>query len=114
MADVKTLIEASDMSRQYKQLPRFPTIIRDIAIVVRDELYVAQLMDVIRKSGGEYLEDVELFDVYKGAQVPEGMKSVAYTLTFRSPDRTLVDDEVNRIMEKIINGLKAELDATLR
>lgn len=114
MADVKTLIEASDMSRQYKQLPRFPTITRDIAIVVRDELYVAQLMDVIRKSGGEYLEDVELFDVYKGAQVPEGMKSVAFALTFRAAERTLKDEDVNIAMERILKNLKDEFDAQLR
>jgi len=57
---------------------------------------------------------MNLFDVYKGEQVPEGMKSVAYTLTFRSEERTLVDDEVNKVMEKILNGLKTSLNATLR
>ena len=69
---------------------------------------------VIKQRGGKILEQIKLFDVYKGEQVPEGMKSVAYTLTFRSMDRTLVDEEVNKTMSKILHGLKTNLNATLR
>lgn len=114
MADVQTLIEASDTGRQYKQLPKFPAITRDIAVVVKDDIYVAQLMDAIWKSGGEYLENVELFDVYKGSQVPEGMKSVAFALAFRAAERTLKDEDVNTAMESILKTLNDKFSAQLR
>jgi phenylalanyl-tRNA synthetase beta chain len=114
MADVSVLIEASDTSRQYKQLPKFPAITRDIAVVVKDDIFVAQLIDAIRQKGGEFLEAVELFDVYKGAQVPEGMKSIAFALSFRAADRTLKDEEVNVAMERIIKNLNRSFEAQLR
>lgn len=112
--DIKPMIENSNMSKEYKGLPKYPAIVRDIALVVKDEIPVKEIEKVIWRLGENILEEIKLFDVYKGEQVPQGMKSVAYTLTFRSPDKTLTDDEVSRIMEKILNGLKTELNATLR
>mgnify|MGYP001234947688 CR=1 FL=1 len=114
MADVHVLIDASDTGRQYKQLPKFPAITRDMAIVVRDDIFVAQLIDAIKQKGGEFLEEAKLFDVYKGAQVPEGMKSVAFALSFRATDRTLKDEEVNIAMERILKHLNRNFDAQLR
>ncbi len=114
MADVSVLMEASDTDRQYKQLPKFPAITRDMAVVVRDDIFVAQLTDAIKQKGGEYLEEVNLFDVYKGAQVPEGMKSVAFALSFRASDRTLKDDDVNIAMERILKNLARNFEAQLR
>ncbi|NLB42268.1 MAG: hypothetical protein GX815_08415, partial [Clostridiales bacterium] len=67
-----------------------------------------------RKGGGTILEEVELFDIYEGSQIPEGHKSMAYALSYRASDRTLKDDEVNRAHEKIIGLLEAELGASLR
>jgi len=112
--DVKPLVENSNMAKEYKGLPKYPAIERDIALVIKDEIPVKDIETVIRRLGGKILEELKLFDVYKGEQVPAGMKSVAYTLKFRSPERTLTDDEINKIMEKILNGLKTELNATLR
>lgn len=112
--DVKPLIDNADMVRQYQPLPRYPAVSRDIAMLVRDEIMVKEIEAVIRQRGGKLVEEIRLFDVYRGDQVPAGMKSVAYTITFRSPDRTLVDDDVNKAMEKILTGLKTNLDATLR
>jgi len=112
--DVKSLIDNADMIRQYKHLPRYPAVSRDIAMLIRDEVLVKEIEALIRKQGGKLIEEVRLFDVYRGDQVPEGMKSVAYNITFRAPDRTLVDDDVNKAMEKILNGLKTSLDANLR
>ncbi len=112
--DVKTLIDNADMIRAYKALPKYPAVSRDIAMLVKDNILVKEIEAVIRQRGGKLIEEVRLFDVYRGDQVPAGMKSVAYTITFRAPDRTLVEDDVNKAMEKILGGLKTSLDATLR
>ncbi len=114
MVDVAVLVEASTTKRQYKQLPRFPAITRDIAVVVKDELYVADLMGSINQKGGEYLEEVKLFDIYRGTQVPEGMKSVAFSLTFRAADKTLKDEDVTASMERILKNLEKHFGAQLR
>ena len=114
MADVGVLIEASTLSRKYEQLPRFPALTRDMAIVIKDDIYVADLINVIRRKGGEFLEDARLFDVYKGSQVPDGMKSAAFALSFRAPDRTLKDEEVNIAMERILKNLEKDFGAQLR
>lgn len=112
--EILPMIEKANMFREYKSLPKFPAVSRDIAMLVSDDIMVKEIESVIRHKGGKILEEVRLFDIYKGDQVPEGKKSVAYTLTFRSAERTLVDDEVNRIMEKILDGLKSNLNASLR
>ncbi|NLN66172.1 MAG: phenylalanine--tRNA ligase subunit beta [Clostridiaceae bacterium] len=112
--DIQPMIDNADMTREYKALPRYPAVSRDIAMLIRNDILVKEIEGVIRQRGGKILEGVRLFDVYRGDQVPAGMKSVAYTLTFRSADRTLVDEEVNKVMEKILEGLKTNLGATLR
>ncbi|HHW00764.1 MAG TPA: phenylalanine--tRNA ligase subunit beta [Clostridiaceae bacterium] len=112
--EVEKLIENADMDVEYKPLPKFPAVTRDIAMLVKDEILVKQIEDVISSNSGNILEDMKLFDVYKGKQIPEGMKSVAYSITFRGQDRTLTDDEVNAVMQKIIDGLKDKLGAQLR
>jgi phenylalanyl-tRNA synthetase beta chain len=112
--DVASIIERADMIRQYKPLPKYPAVERDIAILVKEDVPARDIDAVLKKNGGDILEEIRIFDVYKGEQVPEGMKSMAYTLTFRAYDRTLVDDDVNKIMEKILQGLKNAFDATLR
>lgn len=114
MADVQVLIDASSVEKQYKQLPKFPAITRDLAVVVKDEVYVGQLMDLIEQKGGEYLEEVSLFDVYKGEQVADSMKSVAFALSFRAQERTLTDEDVNIAMERILKNLEKTFDAQLR
>lgn len=114
VGDAGVLIEASTTEKQYSQLPKFPAITRDLAIVVRDELYAAKMIEAIKQKGGEYLEEVSVFDVYKGAQVPEGMKSVAFALSFRASDKTLKDEDVNTAMERILKNLEKNFDAQRR
>ncbi|HHU90756.1 MAG TPA: phenylalanine--tRNA ligase subunit beta [Clostridiaceae bacterium] len=114
VADVGVLIDASTTEKQYRQLPKFPAITRDLAVVVDAELYVSQMLDTIKQKGGEYLEEVNIFDVYKGAQVPDGMKSVAFSLSFRALDKTLKDEDVNIAMEKILKRLEKEFGAQRR
>ena len=112
--DVASVIEKADMVRQYKPLPKYPAVERDIAILVKDEIMARDIEKVLKKQGGNILEDIHIFDIYKGEQVPEGMKSMAYTLIFRAYDRTLVDEDVNKVMEKVLKELKNAFGATLR
>lgn len=111
---VAKLIKNAGHISSYKPLPKFPAVSRDIAMLVKDEIMVKQIEEVIRQRAGKTLEEVKLFDVYKGKQVAEGMKSVAYSITFRADDRTLTDEEVGKSMSKIVDGLKKELEAQLR
>ena len=83
-------------------------------MLVSRETLVGDLEKVIKQRGGKLLESVELFDVYQGEQIEEGMKSVAYKLVFRAEDRTLVDEEIQKVMKKILNGLEMNCGAKLR
>ena len=74
---------------------------RDIALVMEEGTTVGSVLDVIRKTGGALLEKAEMFDIYRGAQLLSGKKSVAFSLTFRNAERTLSDDDVNPLMQKI-------------
>ncbi len=83
-------------------------------MLVDDGIPVKQIDRLIASKAGAILEETKLFDVYKGKQVPEGKKSVAYSVTFRAADRTLTDEEVGVAMERILKALAKELDAQLR
>lgn len=112
--DFNILIQITRMDHIYKALPKYPAITRDIAILVDDQILARQIDDVIKNYGGKYLEEGHVFDVYKGKQIPEGKKSVAYTMTFRADNRTLTDDEIKDVYAKILAKLEEELKAELR
>ncbi len=112
--DFDILLEGANLVPEYRPLPKYPAVTRDIAMLVRDEVLVKQIEDIIRKCSGKLLEQLKLFDVYKGKQIPEGIKSVAYSITFRASDRTLTDDEINKVFDKILSSLKQNLEAELR
>lgn len=112
--DFNALSELADTRRYYTPLPRYPSTARDIALLVDDAVQVADIETLIRKNGTEMLEEVALFDVYRGKQVPEGKKSVAFTLTYRAKDRTLTDQEVVDVHEGVLSSLREELNAVLR
>lgn len=114
MIDMEPLVDGALLKPEYKQLPRFPAVSRDIAMLVDDTVLVKQIEQLIRSKAGSILEEVKLFDVYKGKQVPEGKKSVAYSITFRAADKTLTDDEVGRAMGDILKGLSEKIGAQLR
>ncbi|MCI8402605.1 MAG: phenylalanine--tRNA ligase subunit beta [Lachnospiraceae bacterium] len=111
--DMPQLVELACFDHKYEGLARFPAVTRDISMVVRREVLVGQIEEVVEKKGGKLLESCRLFDVYEGAQILSGYKSVAYSITFRGADRTLEDKEVNAVMDKIVGALK-ELGAQLR
>lgn len=108
------VMKHADTMRYYKPLPKYPAISRDIALLVKEEIFVAEIESVIREIGGKLLEKVALFDVYRGKQVQEGKKSVAFNLTYRAADRTLTDEEVVKVHQKVLEALKERLDAVLR
>ena len=111
--DVQPLLDAARVPRA-QPLPRFPGVDRDLAVVVEDTVAAGAVLLAIKESGGELLEHARAFDEYRGAQVPEGRKSIAFTLTFRSPERTLTDAEVDRAMSEIRLGLEKRHGARFR
>jgi phenylalanyl-tRNA synthetase beta chain len=98
----------------YVPLPKYPATSRDLAMLVKKEVLAAEIEQIIVQRGGKLLEKLELFDVYEGEQVQKGYKSIAYKLTFRATDRTLVEEEIQKTMGKILSGLEQGLDAQLR
>ncbi|MFT8348240.1 phenylalanine--tRNA ligase subunit beta [Clostridium saccharoperbutylacetonicum] len=112
--DLDVLYESADMDKKYKVLPKFPAVTRDIALLVDDSLLVQEIDDTIKRAGGNLVEKVELFDIYKGKQIPEGKKSIAYAIWYRDENKTLTDKDVNKVHEKILKSLEYKLGATLR
>ncbi len=112
--DIAELTKASDFDHIYKPLPKFPAVERDIAMLVKDSVPVKDIENAIRAKGGNFLESIKLFDVYKGKQIEEGFKSVAFSLFFRAPDKTLTDEEISSPMKKILAELEEKLGAKLR
>ena len=98
----------------YAPLPRYPAVMRDISLVCDDAVTAGELEKCIRRAGGEYLESVEVFDVYKGANIPEGKKSVSFALALRAGDQTLTDDHADEAVAAILGALAREYGAVIR
>ena len=108
------LFAAIDPVKLYHPLPKFPASTRDIAVLVDDTVPAASMQAAIEKAAGSILEAVKLFDVYKGKGIPEGKKSVAYSLSMRAPDRTLTDEECDKAMKQALAALEKDFGAVLR
>ena len=104
--DMPEIVERATFDRKYTGIARFPAVTRDISMVIPKEILVGQIEDVIEKKGGAYLESYALFDIYEGAQIKEGYKSVAYSIVFRAQDKTLEDAEVTEAMNRILKALE--------
>nr|MCR5097415.1 phenylalanine--tRNA ligase subunit beta [Lachnospiraceae bacterium] len=100
------LKRAGEVEKKFKPISNFPASTRDISMVVPKDILVGQIEKVFKDKGGAFLESYELFDIYEGAQILAGHKSVAYSLVFRAPDRSLSDEDVSSAIERIINALK--------
>ena len=98
----------------YKKLPKYPSVLRDIAVIVEKSVFADKLMETIHKSADKYLVSVDLFDIYTGKQVEKGMKSLAFNLEFRSDEKTLTDMEIEPIFNNIISQLQTNFNARLR
>ena len=101
------LFKFKNTNKVYKQLPKFPALTRDLAIVCDKKTEVAVLENAIKQGAGKILEKVELFDIFEGAQIGAGKKSVAFSLILRSPERTLTDSEADSAVNKALEALKA-------
>lgn len=111
--EIPEMMELSDGERVYKPLPRFPATTRDIAVVCDDGLSAASIEKTIKSAVGNTLESIELFDVYKGKQVGEGKKSLAFAISMRSHEGTLTDEQADAAMKRVIKEL-SKLGAELR
>ena len=112
--NIDTVFENLNLTKSYNPLPKYPSTSRDIALIVKDEVFVKQIEDIIKANGEDLVESYKLFDVYKGAQIEEGHKSIAYSITYRSKEKTLTDEDVAKVHEKILSELSEKLNANLR
>jgi phenylalanyl-tRNA synthetase beta chain len=112
--DTTPLYGAARLVPAYQGLPRFPAVLRDLAVVVPLELQNEQVRRVILEVGAPLVEDALVFDVYTGKPIPEGRKNLAYAIRYRAPDRTLTDAEVNTAHQRIITEVNQRLGGALR
>ena len=108
------VIRHAKTEASYTPLPKYPSTARDIALLVDENQSVGELEETIKANGKDILERVKLFDIYRGAQVAEGKKSVAFTLTYRDANKTLTDEDVAKVHDGILAALKGSFNAVLR
>ena len=104
--DMPEIVSRANFDTKYTGIAKYPAVSRDISMVMKKEILVGEIEEIIRKNGGNLLESYKLFDIYEGSQIKEGYKSVAYSISFRAKDRTLEEKDVSTIMTKILNDLQ--------
>lgn len=104
--DMPELVSRANFDTKYTGIAKYPGVSRDISMVMKKEILVGEIEEIIRKNGGNLLESYQLFDIYEGSQIKEGYKSVAYSISFRAKDRTLEEKDINTVMTKILNNLQ--------
>jgi phenylalanyl-tRNA synthetase beta chain len=112
--DMENVFALVTRIKEFRPLPKFPPVDRDIAVVVDEMLLSKEIIDKIKEAGGSMVEEVALFDVYRGKQIPAGKKSLACSIRYRSHDKTLTDEEVEEIHRRVISELEKSFGATLR
>ena len=112
--DLDQLLSRRNVGKAFKQLPAFPSIRRDVAFLAPEKVAHEQVLTAVRQAKAPALESVELFDIFRGQNVPEGQKSMAYAFIYRGTDRTLTDTEVNDAHEKLVGKLKQVLGLSVR
>ncbi|MBD7894983.1 phenylalanine--tRNA ligase subunit beta [Limosilactobacillus sp. Sa3CUN2] len=112
--NLEQLLKAKKVENEYTPISKFPTITRDIALLVDTDVTNEEIVDLIEKRGGAFLKSVHLFDVYSGAHLPSGKKSLAYTLTYQDTKATLTEDQVNQAFAKVTKRLQDQLNAEIR
>lgn len=104
--DMPFIVEYASFDRKYTGIAKYPAVTRDISMLMRKEILVGQVEEIIEEKGGKLVESYHLFDLYEGSQIAEGYKSVAYSIVFRAADHTLEEKEVSAAMEKILTALE--------
>lgn len=112
--DIEKLLPYCPQQRVFTGLPRFPAVVRDVAVIVDEDFASDRVVQLVRQWRPGLVEDVALFDAYVGAPIPAGKKSLAYSIAYRAPDRTLTDDEVNALQAELRSALTRELGIALR
>ena len=112
--DLDSFIDKTNTEKKFSQIPQFPSISIDLAIVINEDILNSDIEEEINKNAGATLVSLRLFDLFKGRQIEEGKKSLAYSLEFRAPDRTLKDVEIDIISKRIIESLSRRFGANLR
>ncbi len=112
--DFMDLVKHKPAKKVFIPLCRYPAIVRDMAIVISNEVAAQQVECIMWESRQPYLKEIRLFDVYRGDQLSDGYKSLAFSLCYQSDDRTLTEEEVNNSWEQVVEELRQKIDATLR
>jgi len=112
--DVEAILAGVPARRAVRPVPVFPPVLEDLAVVVDETATAEQVEAAIRSAGGSMVSELRLFDLYRGDQVGPGRKSLAYSITYQAPDRTLTDEEVAQVRGRIVRRLEADLGARLR
>ena len=112
--DLDKLLDKKVGKMKYKEISKYPSVKKDLALVVDKNVTSKEVEMNIKKAGGSLLTKIEVFDVYEGTGIPEGKKSIAYALTFEKADRTLTDEEISGAMDKIIDFVEKKMGAELR
>ena len=112
--NVTKLVKYSRANKSYVEVPKFPAVERDIAVIVDENVEVGQIEKIITKKSKKLLESIELFDIYRNEKLGQNKKSVAYSIIFRDKNKTLSDDDINTTMNVIVSELENKLGAELR
>ena len=112
--DLSAFFDVKTSKSKYSAVSKFPSVTRDIAIVVKEDIDIASIMKSMKKAGGPLLSSIDVFDVYKGEHVQEGYKSVALTMTFTDPSKTLVDATINELFNKVYAQCQKDFNAVIR
>ena len=112
--NLETLAQIPARTLKYQEFSKFPNVEKDVAFVMKKEKKSEEIENAIRKAGGKLLKKVEVFDVYTGENVAKDEKSIAYNLVFNDAEKTLSDEEIMTLFNKIIDAVTKECQVTLR
>jgi phenylalanyl-tRNA synthetase beta chain len=112
--NITKLLNIRTGAMKYKEISKFPAISKDMAFIVDKKILAGDLITEIKKTGGKLLTDINIFDVYIGDKIEPNEKSIAFNLTFKEPTRTLSEEEVMEIFNKIIDSVTSKFNAKLR